>query len=48
MLGEGLAPSHAGPEAFSRVAASQGDGAVAFVPQDVSVAARVDARFALS
>ena len=48
MLGEGLEPSHASPAAFSRAAASQGDGAVAFVPQDVSVAARVDARFALS
>lgn len=48
MLGEGLEPSHATPGAFSRSAASQGDGMVAFVPQDVSVAARVDARFALS
>ena len=48
MLGEGLEPSHANPVAFSRAAAPEGDGTVTFVPQDVSVAARVDARFALS
>jgi uncharacterized protein YggE len=45
MLGEGLATHGASPAAFSR-AAKVGGGEVELVPQDVSVHAEVDARFA--
>ncbi|RYP84953.1 SIMPL domain-containing protein [Nocardioides guangzhouensis] len=47
MLGQGLEPRSEGPAMFSRAAATAGDD-VEFVPQDVAVVARVDARFALS
>jgi uncharacterized protein YggE len=46
MLGDGLEPRHEGAAMFSRAAAA-GGGDVEFVPQDVAVVARVDARFAL-
>ena len=48
MLGGGLEPRSEGAAMFSRAAAGSGGGDVEFVPQDVAVVARVDARFALS
>ena len=45
MLGEGLAPQ-GGSEAMAFARAGGGGGDIQFAPQDIAVAARVDARFA--
>jgi len=45
MLGEGLAPQGSGPVAYARAGAGGGTPDLQLVPEDIEVAARVDARF---